>query len=242
MLCTNPSASHQQAAEAHCVLRRLSTLLRGYPSLNRQATSMLVLLSCTHTSGDPSEVEFSACEVSADGNTVWLGDPLGNLDIVDIRAPSPVMHVAGPGTGHEAASACAQHGHDTGISISERKVNTLCIEPSEGQLLASSSSDGRVMVWDVRALGQALGHSSSASTSSAAAAAGGGHKPGSTHAKTARCKALSVLQHGKSCHAAYWAPDGSKVRRSIRSVKRRRRRRGTHKGCAYRTGGQVWRT
>ncbi|EFJ47037.1 hypothetical protein VOLCADRAFT_92420 [Volvox carteri f. nagariensis] len=39
--------------------------------------------------GDPRSREFSALDVSSDGRTAYLGDPQGNLDLVDLRAPPP---------------------------------------------------------------------------------------------------------------------------------------------------------
>ncbi|PNH10915.1 WD repeat domain-containing protein [Tetrabaena socialis] len=81
-----------------------------------------------------------------------------------------------------------------------RKINTLHLEPSSCQLLASSASDGTVCIWDVRRL--------DAAAAAAGAGGGGGGKGGKGQAK--ECKALCVLRHAKSCHAAYWAHDGSK--------------------------------
>lgn len=82
-----------------------------------------------------------------------------------------------------------------------RKINSLHLEPSGAPLLATSCSDGSVGVWDIRMLERGV-----AGVVAAAKAGGSG---GSIGAKT---KPLSLLQHAKSCHAAYWAPNGSKVR------------------------------
>ncbi|KXZ50254.1 hypothetical protein GPECTOR_17g892 [Gonium pectorale] len=191
--------------------------------------------------GDPREAEFSALDVSPDGRTAYLGDPLGNLDIVDLRAPSGpgsgARVAAGPGAesgagtgggqrpsgdwasggsgqraqlqegegqpqemreeggGKLTAAVAAAVGPVGGLHLCDRKINTLHLEPSAGSpLLASSASDGTVCIWDLRRLGAA-----------AQPAGGSGGAKGGHHAK-----ALSVLRHGKSCHAAYWAPDGSR--------------------------------
>ncbi|GLC55664.1 hypothetical protein PLESTB_001012300 [Pleodorina starrii] len=160
--------------------------------------------------GDPRVSEFSALEVSPDGRTAYLGDPLGNLDVVDLRAPPLTSKTGkeesavepraagasreaggggGPGERKEAVAVAA--GPVGGLQICPRKINSLHLEPSGCNLLASSCSDGTVCIWDVRKLGTA-----------AAAAAGAAHKA-PAH------KPLVVLHHDKSCHAASWAHDGS---------------------------------
>ncbi len=40
------------------------------------------------------------------------------------------------------------------LDIHSRKVNTISLEPGEGRLLATSSTDGSVAIWDVRKLGE----------------------------------------------------------------------------------------
>lgn len=125
--------------------------------------------------GDPAEQEFSALALAADGRTAYVGTPEGELFVVDLRA--------------SASNAAAQPLH-----LSDRKINTLSLEPCCQTLLASSSSDGMVAIWDVRKLGAA----------SAEAAAGRPSK-----AAAGKAKPLSVLRHSKSCHSAYWAHDGS---------------------------------
>lgn len=67
-----------------------------------------------------------------------------------------------------------------------RKINTFHMHDSNANLLASSCTDTTVCVWDVR-------HFTSGSTSKA----------------SKNIKPVSILSHGKSCQAAYWAPDGS---------------------------------
>ncbi|MEW5305169.1 MAG: hypothetical protein WDW36_007730 [Sanguina aurantia] len=69
------------------------------------------------------------------------------------------------------------------MDVHNKKVNSLHLEPTHGLLLASGSSDGCVCVWDVRTM----------TTGS------GGGKP----------KPLATIGHSKSCHGAFWAPDGS---------------------------------
>ncbi|KAG2499658.1 hypothetical protein HYH03_002596 [Edaphochlamys debaryana] len=133
--------------------------------------------------------EWSALEVAADGRTALLGDPQGGLTLLDLRAPAAVEAVKDEGA--EAPSAAARAGvveAAGSATISDRKVNCLHLEPSGGHLLAAASTDAAVRVWDLRRL------------------RGGGS--GSGHGGAA--KALSVLQHGASCHAAFWAHDGSK--------------------------------
>lgn len=61
--------------------------------------------------GDPRDAEFSALEVSPDGRTAFLADPLGNLDVVDLRAPPVTRAVTrggGEGGGGGAAEAAAE--------------------------------------------------------------------------------------------------------------------------------------
>lgn len=76
----------------------------------------------------------------------------------------------------------------------DRRINTLHLEPLNQRLLATSGSDATVSIWDVRKLAPAA----------AGLAAGNGPAKGA--------QPLAHLSHGKSCHAAYFAPDGSQVR------------------------------
>ncbi len=87
------------------------------------------------------------------------------------------------------------------------KVNTLHLEPSTGFLLASSCSDGSVAIWDLRQL------SAAAAAHHAAAAVGGGGGRGKKAGGGGggSTKPLCVVRHSKSCQAAYWATDGSRV-------------------------------
>ncbi|GLI61161.1 hypothetical protein VaNZ11_003447 [Volvox africanus] len=188
--------------------------------------------------GDPRDNEFSSLDVTADGRTAYLGDPCGNVDIVDLRAapppprPRPLPRsspsalspppLAATGTAAVAMSVDSSRGGDGvgggsvgseggvkgpassahgvvvgGLQIRPKKINSLHLEPTTDVLLASSCSDGTVCIWDVRKLRTAV------------AAVAHTHKGSSPQCPRA-CKPLSELRHGKSCHAAYWAHDGSK--------------------------------
>lgn len=95
------------------------------------------------------------------------------------------------------------------VSRPRSKVNTLHLEPTTGFLLASSCSDGSVAIWDLRQL--------SAAAAAHHAAAGGGGGGGGRGKKagggggSSKTKPLCVVRHFKSCQAAYWATDGSRV-------------------------------
>ncbi|KAG2436241.1 hypothetical protein HXX76_006552 [Chlamydomonas incerta] len=170
--------------------------------------------------GKPEDAEWSALELSADGRTAYLGDPMGFFELVDLRdKPRPVAASGGaeaPGaTAPEAGGAAAGEGGKAqpkpraeveelmgpagNLMICDRKINSLHLEPSGTPLLATSCSNGSVGVWDIRMLERGI-----AGVVAAAKAGGSG---GAIGAKT---KPLSLLRHAKSCHAAYWAPDGSK--------------------------------
>eukprot|EP00198_Chlamydomonas_reinhardtii_P010358 XP_001699695.1 predicted protein [Chlamydomonas reinhardtii] len=171
--------------------------------------------------GKPEDAEWSALEVAADGRTAYLGDPMGFFELVDLRdKPRPVAASGGAdakasGAVEAEGAAAADGGKDQSkprvlgaeelagpvgnLMICSRKINSLHLEPSGAPLLATSCSDGSVGVWDIRMLERGV-----AGVVAAAKAGGSG---GSIGAKT---KPLSLLQHAKSCHAAYWAPNGSK--------------------------------
>ncbi|GIL58489.1 hypothetical protein Vafri_13620 [Volvox africanus] len=190
--------------------------------------------------GDPRDNEFSALDVTADGRTAYLGDPCGNIDIVDMRAPPPPPRprphssssalsppltatataaaaksvdssgggdggggssVGGEGGVKVPAEAVASSVHGVvvgGLQIRPKKINSLHLESATDVLLASSSSDGTVCIWDVRKMRTAV------------AAVAHTHKGSSPPRSPRACKPLSELRHGKSCHAAYWAHDGSR--------------------------------
>ncbi|GFR49809.1 hypothetical protein Agub_g11749 [Astrephomene gubernaculifera] len=162
--------------------------------------------------GDPRDgAEFSALEVTSDGRTAFLGDPLGNVEVVDLRAPPPPssrtrqqQHQLPPQQQQEQQAQKEEPvGPIGGLHLCDRKINSLHLEPCREHLLASSCSDGSVCVWDVRRLG---------STAAAARAGRGGGSRGDQQRLGGGhrgLKPLSELRHGKSCHAAYWAGDGS---------------------------------
>ncbi|EFJ46944.1 hypothetical protein VOLCADRAFT_117976 [Volvox carteri f. nagariensis] len=93
--------------------------------------------------GDPRSREFSALDVSSDGRTAYLGDPQGNLDLVDLRAPPPRRE-------RSSDPAATSVGPLGGLQISQRKINSVHLEPFREILLASTSSDGSICIWDVR--------------------------------------------------------------------------------------------
>jgi WD40 repeat protein len=107
--------------------------------------------------------EFSAFDVGPTGNTVYLADNTGDCLIYDLRS-SKVAH--GP------------------TELHTRKVNTVHVEPTAGNLVVTSSSGAEVSVWDMRKLGKGSGKSKSGMR-------------------------LLTFNHPKSCQAAYFAPDGS---------------------------------
>lgn len=57
-------------------------------------------------SGDPPLREYSALEVTPDGRTAYLGNPHGQLHIIDLRAPI----VSPRATTRSAAAAAAAEG------------------------------------------------------------------------------------------------------------------------------------
>lgn len=106
-----------------------------------------------------SEQEWSSFDVTADGNTAYMGDNDGGVTILDMRSSNTV-----------AGSAFSAHTH---------RVNCTSLEPGSQNMLATSASDATVCLWDIR---KGLSR---------------GAKP------------LHQLDHGKSCHGAYWAPQGA---------------------------------
>jgi WD40 repeat protein len=91
--------------------------------------------SLLHCSDSHEYSAFSPAAAASDASpTLWLGTNTGSIGAIDPRAPS---------TGSSAAVAA--------MTCHEKKVNTLSFEPSNGWLLASSSTDCTVAVWDVRA-------------------------------------------------------------------------------------------
>ncbi|KAK9823208.1 hypothetical protein WJX72_001110 [[Myrmecia] bisecta] len=87
------------------------------------------------------DAEFSAFDCLADGNTGFVGDKDGNLDVFDVRARK---------LAHE------------GVNIHDKKINTLHVEPSEERLIVTGSGDNSLCLWDVRKLGKGMKALSSA--------------------------------------------------------------------------------
>ena len=77
--------------------------------------------------------EFSGCDVTAAGRTAYLVDNRGNFHVVDARS------------GKMAAPA---------VSLHEKKINTVHVEPGAERLVATSCGDQTVKVWDVRNVGK----------------------------------------------------------------------------------------
>lgn len=77
------------------------------------------------------EMEYSSFDLTPDGSTAYIGDKDGGMDIVDLRTKKKV------------------HSIDV---LHDKKVNTVHLDPSGGHLMATSGSDSRVRLWDVRKL------------------------------------------------------------------------------------------
>ena len=78
------------------------------------------------------EMEYSCFDVSADGNLAYIGDKDGDLDIIDLRSKQRV--------------------HTT-MTLHDRKVNTVHVDPVGGHVMATGATDKRIRLWDVRKLG-----------------------------------------------------------------------------------------
>ncbi|QDZ20070.1 WD40 repeat domain-containing protein [Chloropicon primus] len=79
--------------------------------------------------------EFSAFDVDSAGRTVYLCDNEGEFLVADARTNKPVVKP---------------------FEMHHRKINTVHIEPSEGNLFATSCTGGDVGVWDLRKLPRAV--------------------------------------------------------------------------------------
>lgn len=107
-----------------------------------------------------TELELSAMDATADARTAYLADKDGRINAVDLRT--------GALTG-------------AWVEFHSKKVNTLSLEGLAEGLLAASSSDTSVSVWDVRGLGGA------------------------------KAKPLHVIDgHAKSVQSAYFSPTGDR--------------------------------
>jgi len=78
-------------------------------------------------------MEYSCFDVTADGNTAYIGDKDGGMDVVDLRSKKKV------------------HSIDV---IHDKKVNTVHLDPSGGFNMVTSATDTRVRLWDVRKMGK----------------------------------------------------------------------------------------
>lgn len=120
------------------------------------------------------DAEWSAFDATDDGRVALVADKDGDAVLFD------------PRTGARAAS----------LALADRKVNTVAFAPGAGAggsgdaRVATSSADGAVRVFDLRALRPAPG----------AKASGAARRP---------VKAVAEGQHAATCQSAYWAPDGS---------------------------------
>ena len=179
--------------------------------------------------GLPSEaagLEWSAVEAGgADGGLVFLATNDGEVTAVDARA----------GGGRPCLPLVAAH---------DKRVHSLSLEPGCGTLLASICTDGALKVFDVRMLVDGAGRAAPCEQADAGGRAGGGGSPsappprggggGGGGGSPGKVKSppgnkgggagdddwlpaepLGAGRHGRSSHAAYWAPDGSRRLLSI---------------------------
>ncbi|KAI7843657.1 hypothetical protein COHA_002559 [Chlorella ohadii] len=84
------------------------------------------------------EDEYSCMDVMGDGRTALLGDNVGQLRVVDVRAP-PAGSL-GPA-----------------LDIHAKKINTVHFEPTQEQVFATASTDTTIKLWDMRALSSSKG-------------------------------------------------------------------------------------
>ena len=106
------------------------------------------------------EMEYSAMALANGGDTLLLGDNLGQLDRIDVRAASRIGKT---------------------VVLQNRKINTVHCDPLAEHLVATSSTDSTIAIWDLRKI------QSARSTPSP----------------------LATAEHGKTCQSAYFCPDGS---------------------------------
>ncbi|GAX77374.1 hypothetical protein CEUSTIGMA_g4820.t1 [Chlamydomonas eustigma] len=105
--------------------------------------------------GLPKDIEISAMDATTCGGSIFVGSNGGELLHLDIRSGEKKGKV---------------------LQVHEKRTNSIHLEPRDGNLLTTSSSDSQVKVWDIRKWGPTP---------------------------------VITLSHKKSCHAAFFAPDGS---------------------------------
>merc|ERR1719163_1453528 len=81
--------------------------------------------------GSEEEDEFSAMCCSSNESTVYLGDTNGNFSILDVRTEK---NMSAP------------------LGLHDKKVNTISIDSKHENTIVTSSSDGKVLLWDIRRL------------------------------------------------------------------------------------------
>jgi WD40 repeat protein len=106
------------------------------------------------------EMEYSAMALSNGGDTLLLGDNLGQLDRIDVRSSSRIGKT---------------------LALQNRKINTVHCDPLAEHLVATSSTDSTIAIWDLRKMQSARSSPTPVATA----------------------------QHGKTCQSAYFCPDGS---------------------------------
>lgn len=132
------------------------------------------------------EDEYSAMDVSRNGDLVLLGNNDGELALIDTR-----MGGGGEGGGRPAGVRSTRHSPSPGLSpvthrcvfsgvdIADKKINTVGFEPGSEMLVVTSSTDSSIKIWDLRRAG-----------------------PGMTP--------LLQGRHAQTCQAAHFCPDGSR--------------------------------
>lgn len=87
--------------------------------------------NCFSLAWGDEDMEYSAMGLS--GETLIMGDNCGQLDLIDIRSNSRIIRKP--------------------VTVHNRKVNTIHVDPIAQHLIATSSTDSTVAMWDIRKLG-----------------------------------------------------------------------------------------
>ena len=106
------------------------------------------------------EMEYSAMALANGGDTLLVGDNLGQLDIIDARSSSRIGKT---------------------LTLQNRKINTVHCDPLAEHLVATSSTDSTIAIWDLRKMQSARSSPTP----------------------------IATAEHGKTCQSAYFCPDGS---------------------------------